>query len=157
MRKTILLISISLVIVLFFVGCSNPQKEQNVSNTIDIPVVSLEGADDKVSVAFYENGFDFKYDNLPNLTSSESSCVLQISLADNFGGSVQLGEDYYTYTSDTGVCEKATYDLTKNENGTVSLAISRRGTARDEEAIYYLKNEQGTFVFKVILPLNAKN
>lgn len=157
MRRAILLISIPLVIVLLFAGCSNPQKEQKASNTIDLPVVSLEGTDDKTSVAFYENDFDFNYDDLPKLTSSESSCILQISLADNFASSVQLGEDYYTYTSNTGVCGKKTYDLTKDKNGTVSLAISRRGTARDEEAIYYLKNKQGTFVFKVILPLDAKN
>ena len=157
MRKEILLISISLIIILFFIVSSNLQKKQNVSNAIDLPVVSLEGNDDKVNAAFYENGFDFKYDNLPQLTSSGSSCVLQISLADNFDDSIQLGEDYYTYTSDTGVSEKATYDLTKDENGTVFPAISRRGIARDEEAIYYLKNEQGAFVFKVILPLNTKN
>lgn len=156
MRKVTLFISILLVITLLFAGCSDLQNIQNTSDTVDLPVVSLEGADNEISAAFYEKGFDYKYDNLPTLTLSESNGVLQIALADNFGDSVQLGEDYYTYTNNQGICEKETYELMK-ENGIVSLAISRRGTAKDEKAIYYLKNEQGTFVFKIILPLDIKN
>lgn len=157
MRKVTLFISILLVFTLLFAGCSDLQNIQNTSDTVDLPVFSLEGADNEVSAAFYEKGFDYKYDNLPTLTLSESNGILQIALADNFGDSVQLGEDYYIYTNNQGICEKETYDLMKDEDGIVSLAISRRGTAKDENAIYYLKNEQGTFVFKIILPLDIKN
>ena len=157
MKKVALSLIALLLVVSLFVGYSNRVDVSNDSNSIILPTISLVGVDDEINAAFYENGFDFKYDNLPTLTLLKSEDVLRIVLADNFGNSVELGEDYYKYTDNYGVCEKATYELMKDDNNTVSFAISRRVTVRDEKAIYYLKNDQGTFVFKLILPLDKKN
>ncbi len=145
------------LLVMLFVGCSNRQNMQNSSSTINLPVVSFEGSGDHVNPAFYENGFDFKYDNLPVLTLSESSGILQIALADNFEDFVYIEEDYYLYVNNEGICEKNTYKLLKDDKNTVCLPISRRGIVRDEEAVYFLENDQGTFVFKIILPLSKKD
>lgn len=156
MKKVALPLLALLVVALLCVGYFNREDVSNDSNSIILPRISLIGGNDEINAAFYENGFDFNYDNLPTLTLLKNEDVLQIVLADNFGDSVKLGEDYYKYTDNSGVCEKATYELTKDDNNTVSFATSRRGTVRDEEAIYYLKNDQGTFVFKLILPLDKK-
>ncbi|WMJ22420.1 hypothetical protein RBG61_10530 [Paludicola sp. MB14-C6] len=152
MKKETFLISTILVIVLLFTGCSYLKMEQK---AVDLPIVSIKDTDDEISPAFYEKGFDFKYDVLPQLVLTDSNSELQISFADNFGNSIQLAEDYYTYRGDTGVCKRLSYHLKKDENGRISLPITRRGSDRDEEGIYYLKNKQGTFVFKVILPLKV--
>lgn len=121
-----------------------------------LPEIYIDGTENSVRAAFYQNGFDFDYDDLPVLTLTEETAVLKINLPDTFEKSVQLGEDYYTYSENAGEVEKETYDLQKDENNEVSIKISRRGNIKDEEAVYFLKNEQGTFVFKVILPLDVE-
>ena len=157
MKKVALSLLALFLVALLCVRYSNRGEILNDSNSIILPRVSSLGVEGEIQAAFYENGFDFKYDNLPTLTLLENEDVLQIVLDDNFGNSVELGEDYYKYTDNSGVCEKATYELTKEDSNTVSFALSRRGAVRDEEVIYYINNDQGTFVFKVILPLGKEN
>ena len=43
-----------------------------------------------------------------------------------------------------------------NETFVLTNADMTFGNIKDEEAVYFLKNEQGTFVFKVILPLDVE-
>ena len=154
MKKVALPLFALFLVVLLCVVYSNQDDKKNDSISIILPIISLVGVDDKINAAFYEKGFDFKYDNLPTLTLLRDKDVLQIVLADNFGNAVTLGEDYYKYTDGSGICEKTTYELTKDDSNTVSLDISRRGAVKDEEAIYYLKNNQGTFVFRILFPLD---
>lgn len=157
MKKTMLYLSVLLIITLFCIGCTNQEDKRTSAKSILLPVISLESTEQEIYPAFYEKGFDYKYDNLPTITLSESKDVMKINLSDNFGSSIELAEDYYKYTDHTANIEKETYKLTKNDDNLVSLPLSRRGNVKNEEAIYFLRNDEGTFVFKVKLPLDINN
>lgn len=157
MKKAMLYLSILLIITLFSVGCTNQEDRRTSAKSIILPVISLKITGNEIQPAFYEKGFDFNYDNLPTLRLSGSKDVMQINLSESFGSSIELGEDYYKYSEHTASIEKETYELTKDEDNLVSFSISRRGNVKDEQAIYYLRNDEGTFVFKVILPLDKNN
>lgn len=151
MKKTMLMLTLLLSILFLLVSCSQSKEKETGSDTVSLPVISIEGTETEIYAAFYKDGFDFNYDNLPTLTLVEKTGVLNICLSDAFDQTVQLEEDYYTYTENSGTVGKETYELIQNEQGVVSLTVNKRGDIKEESALYFLKNEQGTFVFKVIL------
>lgn len=151
MKKRILYLPVLLMMIIFCVGCTNNEKQLE---TVILPVISLESTGKQINAAYYEDGFDFKYDNLPILTVARDEDTLHIMLSDDFPSNVEIGEDYYKYTDNAGIVEKETYELKKDPTNTISLDISRRGDIKDEQAIYYIKKDGVTFVFKVILPIN---
>lgn len=157
MRKSVLYLSALVILAWLCTGCNIQMDQRNNPESIVLPVISLESTGETINPAFYEKGFDFKYDDLPTLTLTGSHDVMRISLSDNFSTSIELGEDYYNYTDNTATIEKETYELTKGVDKTVLHPINRRGHVRDEQAIYYLRNHEGTFVFKVILPVDKNN
>lgn len=140
-----------LLVLLCLSACS---RNTNTKNNIIMPAVSLKSTGETITPAFYNNDFDFDYDNLPELILSNEKDVLLIELGDNFNSTVNVGEDYYTYTSNTGICERGTYTLEKDDKDIVSLPIERRGNLKDEKSIYYIKNDEGKFVFKIFLPID---
>lgn len=150
-KKGVLYMLVLLLVTVFCVGCSNGEKDLE---TIILPVISLESTGEQINSAYYEDGFDFKYENLPTLTLEGNEDTLHITLADDFPGNVDIGEDYYKYTDNAGIAERVTYELQKDDDNIVSLYISRRGNVKDEQAIYYIKKDKMTFVFKVILPID---
>ena len=121
-------------------------------------IAALQSTGDTVTAAYYAAGFDWEYDALPVLTLDGRRDVLDLEVGDAFGEAVSLGENHYTYTGDSGEILCETYELTADENGTVSLGIDYRGSDRDEEAVYFLRDEQGgQYVFKVVLPLAVES
>lgn len=106
MKKAMLYLSILLIITLFYIGYTNQEDKRTSAKSILLPVISLESTEQEIHPVFYEKGFDYKYDNLPTLTLSESKDVMKINLSDNFGSSIELAEDYYKYTDHTANTEK---------------------------------------------------
>lgn len=153
MKKQILTFTLCLSILFSFTSCSNNTRGQKNLDTVDLPVIYIDGTQENIYAEFYPDGFDFEYENLPILTVTKTPATLKINLSDTFDNPVQIGEDYYRYTEDAGTIEKETYDLTKDKDNTVFIDIDRRGDVKDEQAVYFVENSQGTFVFKVSLPL----
>lgn len=136
-------------------GCTQAQQEQNEPAVV---TAALQGTGDEITVAYYAEGFDWDYDALPVLTLDGRRDVLELTADDTFGETVTLGENYYTYAWDSGKILSNDYELTPDENGAVTLGIGFRGSDRDEEAVYFLRDEQGgQYVFKVVLPLAVES
>lgn len=152
MKRIAVYIFILLAMTLLYVGCSHSEK-----NPITLPVISLKSTGEEVNAKYYENGFDFNYDNLPTLELVGQEDVLEITLSDGFSNKVDIGEDYYKYTENTGTSYNETYELEKDDNDVVLLTITRRGNVKDEQAIYYIGNGEARYVFRVILPMDKKS
>lgn len=147
MNKCILLLTI---IVLMLTGCSTTQDNKTDLATIELPVISVGSSDEKIVAAFYEKGFDFNYESLPELSTAEEEIKLKVELSDAFPDSIELGEDYYANWDGLATVNQVTHNLTKDANNQINLDILRNNSEIEESAIYYLKNKQGTFVFKLV-------
>lgn len=154
MKRIAVYAFILLSMILLYAGYFNSKDNPK---TIVSPVISLKSTGEEINPKYYENGFDFNYENLPTLELVGHEDVLEISLSDDFSGKVTIGEDYYTYTENTGTAYRETYELDKDSKNTVSLPISRRGNVKNEQAIYYIGNSEVKFVFQVILPIDKIN
>jgi hypothetical protein len=150
MKRIAVYVTALLVMTLLYIGYSNNKDNPK---TIVSPVISLKSTGVEMNPKYYENGFDFNYSVLPTLELVGNEDVLEISSLDDFSRKVVIGEDYYTYTENTGTSYTEKYELDKDENNTVSLPISRRGNVKDEQAIYYIVKDKARFVFRVLLPI----
>lgn len=147
-------ISIVCVGILLLVLCFNELKldrefkSSRYSEGVSQIEVSLKSTKEKLVPKYYKDGFDFKYDILPSVQIIDDEDTLIFSLLDNEEEQLIIGEDYYKYYSDMGVCEKETYILSPTDDGNFELQVKRRGNVRDETAIYYIKCDEGIFVMR---------
>lgn len=100
-------------------------------------MVKTPGMETQIGPGWYPGGqFDFNYDALPSAVINKEGFLI-FTVNDDIDTLI-VGEDYYTYTSSTGKCEKETYTLTKNEEGNFVLDIRHRNSIKDEYAVYYV-------------------
>lgn len=151
MKRIVLCIILLLNLTLFIVGCSHSKKNPN---TITLPVISLKSTEEEINARYYEHGFDFNYDALPTLELVGSEDVLEITLPDEFSSKVVIGDNYYTYTENTGSMYNKTHELEKDDNNVVLLPINRLGNVKDETSIYYIAEGESRYVFQLILPVD---
>lgn len=134
-------------------SCGKATTKATPSSSEAIPSCVVSTASGLSSDAsWYEgNSFNFKYDELPTLTINGSDTLF--FSVDWDADVLTVGEDYYEFpTEQTGFCHKETYKLQKNDEGLFAMQIQRRNNIREEEAIYYIVNDNGKFVIKVLLP-----
>jgi|GEM_PF-3748891 len=157
MKSGYLLASISALITCCS-ACGNATPEAMPTSSETTPVCSVTTASGAVAEAGWYEGssFDFNYDVLPVLTISGSDTLL---FSVNWNTDIlTVGEDYYAYPSEqTGVCYKETYELQRNTDGLFIMEIQRRNNIRDEQAIYYIVNDEEKFVIKVLLPVTESD
>lgn len=111
-----------------------------------------EGCDAYVEAAYYPNGFDWDYDQLPQGYINEKG-VLVFS-ADWETDSLVVSEDYYNNyntenRSGTTFIEKETYTLERNKDGQFELNVALR-RANGDMAVYFVKAPEGVYVMKII-------
>ena len=148
MKKITIIIFIILMITLFYTEDFNKIDE---SKMPIIPIITIKSTGEEISPKYYEEGFDFKYEDIPTLEFEGDEDMIEISSLNNFPTIVHVGEHYYEYTEYTGNIHKKTYELDKDSKNTVSFSLARRSKVKDEQAIYYLSNGEGKYVFRIRL------
>jgi len=154
MKKSGYLLSVISVFLLCCTACVKTTTEEKLPSPETVPICVVSTASGLSSEArwYKDNSFKFNYDELPVITINNSD-TLYFSV--NWDTDVlTVSEDYYESPSEhTGICYKETYELQKNDEGLFALEIKRRNNIREEQAIYYIVNDAGKFVIKVLLPV----
>jgi hypothetical protein len=103
-----------------------------------------------------EGQFDFKYDDLPSAVVYDTASLTFTAPEDC--QKLTVAEDYYTYPNEsTGICYKETYTLIRNDKGNFVLDVKRRNDVRDENAVYYVRYEDGIYVFQLQFPVDSRS
>ena len=146
------LLNLTMLFILSFllVSCS---KEKDIKE-IYLPIIELASTGDKIYPTYYKNAFDNNYNNLPTLILSGNEDTLLIKLSEVFSKNFEIIEDYYKNTENGGFIEMGNYQLIKDNDNIVSFSINKRGTTENDFGIYYFKDDEVTYVFKVIYPLH---
>lgn len=106
-----------------------------------------EGCNAYVEPAYYQEGFDWNYSELPSGTINNSGkLVIQTSMDVD---TLTVGEDYYRYYGGTAEVERNNYELAKVKDGAFELQVARRGE-QTEEAFYFIRANEGVYVFKIV-------
>lgn len=102
--------------------------------------ISLKGTDEIIEPNYYLEGFDFDYDELPVIQTSEIDNIINLKLIDSDLDKLTIGEDYYNVLEgNSGLIERETYILDKINSNDLNFKVKRRGNFKDEKAVYYLK------------------
>lgn len=106
-----------------------------------------EGCDAYVEPAFYPEGFDWNYAELPSGTINQSGkLVFKTSLDVDI---LVVGEEYYRKHSSFAEMERKTYELNPVSKGTFELQVALKGE-QTEEAFYFIRANEGVYVFKIV-------
>lgn len=105
-----------------------------------------------VETAYYPNGFNWDYEQLPQGYINEKGVL--IFTADWDTDSLVVSEDYYNNfhsgnRSDGTRIEKETYTLERNKNGQFELDVELR-SANGDMAVYFVQAPEGVYVMKII-------
>ena len=111
-----------------------------------------EDCDAYVEAAYYPNGFDWDYDQLPQGYINEKGVL--VFTADWDTDELVVSEDYYHRynTENSGgstFIERETYTLEKNEAGQFELNVELRSVNGDM-AVYFVRAPEGVYVMKII-------
>ena len=111
-----------------------------------------EDCDAYVEAAYYPNGFDWDYDQLPQGYINEKGVL--VFTADWDTDELVVSEDYYHRynTENSGgstFIERETYTLEKNESGQFELNVELRSVNGDM-AVYFVRAPEGVYVMKII-------
>lgn len=111
-----------------------------------------EGSDAYVEAAYYPNGFDWDYEQLPQGYINEKGVLVFTTDWDT--DSLVVSEDYYNNfnsgnRSDRTHIEKETYTLEKNKKGQFELNVELR-SANGDMAVYFVQAPEGVYVMKII-------
>ena len=111
-----------------------------------------EDCDAYVEAAYYPNGFDWDYDQLPQGYINEKGVL--VFTADWDTDELVVSEDYYHRynTENSGgstFIERETYTLEKNEAGQFQLNVELRSVNGDM-AVYFVRAPEGVYVMKII-------
>lgn len=114
-------------------------------------ILSVNAISDKcdayVEPAFYPEGFDWNYSELPAGTINKSGKLVFKTSMDV--ESLVVGEDYYRNYGNSAKVERKTYELNPVSKGTFELQVALRGE-QTEEAFYFIKANEGVYVFKIV-------
>lgn len=114
--------------------------------------ISVEGTNKIIEPNYYPEGFDFNYEELPVIQTSELENLLNVKLIESNLDKLTIGEDYYNVLEDNrGVIERETYNLDKTNSNDFKFQVKRRGNF-DENAVYYIllnESDSDVFVFQV--------
>ena len=110
------------------------------------------GCDAYVEPAYYPDGFDWEYDELPEGTINGKGVLF--FTADWDTDTLIVSEDYYNnYDPDnrsgSTYIEKETYTLEKDESGLFGLNVKTR-SANGDMAVYFIQGPTGVYVMKVL-------
>jgi len=106
-----------------------------------------EGCNAYVEPAFYPEGFDWNYAELPSgIINSSGKLVIQTSLDVD---TLVVGEDYYRDYGNSAEIERNTYELSPISSGSFELQVALRGEQK-EKAYYFIRANEGVYVFKIV-------
>jgi len=105
-----------------------------------------------VQPAYYPEGFDWDYEQLPEGYINEKGTL--VFNADWDTDSLVVSEDYYNNynpenRSGSTFIEKETYTLERNKDGQFELNVELR-SANGDMAVYFVKAPEGVYVMKII-------
>ena len=100
-----------------------------------------------VQPAYYPEGFDWDYEQLPE--GHINAVGKLIFTVDWDTDTLIVSEDYYRDYGNSTTIEKETYTLTKNRNGQFELDVALRGK-QTEKAFYFIQGESGVYVLKIV-------
>jgi len=111
-----------------------------------------EGSDAYVEAAYYPNGFDWDYEQLPQGYINEKGVL--VFTADWDTDTLTVTEDYYNNfnsgnQSGRTHIEKETYTLERNKDGRFELNVELR-SANGDMAVYFVQAPEGVYVMKII-------
>lgn len=113
--------------------------------------VENDGESPYIAPAYYVNGFDWDYGNLPQVEmSSSGKLVFNVNWDTD---ELIVGEDYYERTGpDSTMIHQETQPLARNSDGEFELEVNYRNPGTEEEGVYFIKDEsgQGKYVMKVL-------
>lgn len=157
-KKIYILLLIFMITILSCTGCGEKAAEAIMSSSEEslVCVVSTASGLSSNAAWYIDNSFDFNYDELPVLTIHDSDTLL--FSVDWDTDVLTVGEDYYEHpTEQSAICYKKTYELEKNDDGLFELQIQRHKNICNEQAIYYIVNDEGKFIIKVLFPTTESN
>lgn len=110
------------------------------------------GCDAYVEPAYYPDGFDWEYDELPEGTINGNGVLF--FTADWDTDTLIVSEDYYNnYDPDnrsgSTFIEKGTYTLERDKSGLFGLNVKTR-SANGDMAVYFIQGPAGVYVMKVL-------
>lgn len=105
-----------------------------------------------IEPAYYPEGFDWNYDELPEGIINEKGKL--IFTADRDTDSLVISEDYYhnfnpENRSGSTTIEKETYTIQKNKDGQFELDVEIR-SANGDMAVYFIEGPVGVYVMKIV-------
>lgn len=106
-----------------------------------------EGCDAYVEPAYYPEGFDFNYEELPTGTINQSGKLVFKTNPDV--DNLVVGEDYYRDYGNSAEIERKTYELRPALNGIFELRVALRGE-QTEKAYYFIRANEGVYVFRIV-------
>ncbi len=111
-----------------------------------------EDSDAYVEAAYYPNGFDWDYEQLPQGYINEKGVLIFATDWDT--DTLVVSEDYYNNfnsgnRSDSTHIEKETYTLERNKDGQFELNVELR-SANGDMAVYFVQVPEGVYVMKII-------
>ncbi len=116
------------------------------TDVLSVNAVS-EGCNAYIEPAFYPEGFDWSYEELPSGTINQSGkLVLKTSLDVD---TLVIGEDYYRDYGNSVEIERKNYELSPSSRGTFELQVALRGE-QTEKAYYFIRVNEGIYVFKIV-------
>jgi len=113
--------------------------------------IDSDGQPPYIAPAYYVNGFDWDYENLPQVEMSSSGKLVFTVNWDT--DELLVGENYYERTGpDSTMIHQETCTLTRNSDGEFELDVNYRNPGTEEEGVYFIKDEsgQGKYVMKVL-------
>jgi len=110
-----------------------------------------EGCDAYVEAAYYPNGFDWDYEQLPQGYINEKGVLIFTTDWDT--DTLTVSEDYYNNfnsgnKSHSTHIEKETYTLERNKAGQFELDVELR-SANGDMAVYFVQAPEGVYVLKI--------
>lgn len=111
-----------------------------------------EGLHAYVEGTYYPDGFDYDYEKLAvGAVNDEGTLTFNVGWDTD---TLVVEEDYYAYpNANEGIVQRKVHALKKNSQGQFVLEVSRRNNVRDEEAVYFIRGEDGVYVLKIEFPL----
>lgn len=108
--------------------------------------ITLASSGEEFSPYFYEKNFDYNYNRLPVITTTEVTDTLILHPTNPKVKELKVHVDYYN----DNYIESENYTISKDAHGKFLFDVIKRSTTRpNQNGIYFIKSGEGVFVFQL--------